>query len=176
MFSPKKETSTASLPAARILPFRKRKSIVALDLEGDTLRVAQASGSRSGARITRLASAKLEIAPEKRDDATALGNAIKAALSSLRISPREAVLALPRALVVLRPLEVPVVADIRELASIINFQISKDLPFRLEDAAIDFKVLRQIESAPAELAPEKSDQPALASEKRIEVLVGAVRS
>jgi Tfp pilus assembly PilM family ATPase len=176
MFSVKKETSTASLATAKILPLRKRKSIVALDLEGDTLRVAQASGSGSSARITRLASVKLQIAPEKRDDATELGSAIKAALSSLRISPREAVLALPRAQVVLRPLEVPMVADIRELASLINFQISKDLPFRLEDATIDFKVLRQIESAPAEPAPEKPDQPAPAPEKRLEVLVGAVRS
>jgi Tfp pilus assembly PilM family ATPase len=149
---------------------------VALDLEGDTLRVVQASNSGPSARVTRLASAKLEIAPEKRDDAAALGNAIKAALSSLRISPREAVLSLPRAQVVLRPLEVPVVADIRELASIINFQISKDLPFRLEDAAIDFKVLRQIESAPSEPAPDKSEEPAPATEKRLEVLVGAVRS
>ncbi len=173
MFSRPNNRSDDAMPAAKVLPFRKRKAVVALDIEGDTLRVAQASSS---GRVSRVSSARLELAPDKREDAAALGGAIKTALSTLRINPREAILSLPRAQVVLRPLQVPIVADIRELASIINFQISKDLPFRLEDAVIDFKVLRQVDAAPTESAPG-SEKPAETNpEKRLEVLVGAVRS
>jgi Tfp pilus assembly PilM family ATPase len=161
------------LPTPKVLLFRKRKTAVALDIEGDILRVALASGA---GRIARVCSAKLEIAREKREDPAALGAAIKTALGVLRISPREAILSLPRAQVVLRPLEVPIVADIRELASIVNFQISKDLPFRLEDAVIDFKVLRQVDVTPTEGAPDGQNAGEGAVEKRLEVLVGAVRA
>ena len=168
MFSLRRKPAADGLPTARILPFRNRKSAVAVDLEGDLLRVAQASGRGASTRITRVASARLEIAADKRDDASALGLAIKAALVSLKISSRELVLALPRAQVVLRPLQVPMVADVRELASLINFQISKDLPFRLEDAVIDFKVLRVVE------VPASGENQEI--EKRLEVLVGAVRA
>ena len=41
------------------------------------------------------------------------------------------------------------VDDFRELASMVHLQVSKDLPFRKEDAVIDFRVRRQIPAAPA---------------------------
>ena len=124
-----------------VVAFRKRKAIAAMDLDGDTLRVVHASGQGSNARVNRIESAKLELSPEKKDDAAAVGDAVKKAVELLRTKPKEVVVALPRGQVVLRPLQVPMVADIRELASIINFQISKDLPFRVEEAVVDFKVL-----------------------------------
>jgi hypothetical protein len=68
MFNLSRKPSEDGLPTARILPFRNRKSVVALDIEGDTLRFAQASGSGSSARVTRLGSAKIEITPDKRED------------------------------------------------------------------------------------------------------------
>ncbi len=182
MFNRRNPKTSDGLPSAKILPLRNRKSIVALDLEAGTLRIAQASGPGSSVRVTRLVTVKLDILPEKLDDPVALGTAIKSALGSMRFSPREAVLSLSRAQVVLRPLQVPAVADIRELASIINFQIARDLPFRLEDAVIDFKVLRQIDAAPEPTesvlpSPENgSEGSSTVSEKRLDVLVGAVRS
>src|SRR5688500_10300340 len=115
MFSLSRKTSEDGLPRAKILPFRKRRNIIALDLEDDILRVAQASGSGSSARVTRLASAKMDIAAAKLEDARALGAALKTTLTSLKISPKDAVLSLSRAQVVLRPLQVPVAEDMREL-------------------------------------------------------------
>ena len=167
MFSLKPKPQEGALPSAKILPFRKRRSVTALDLEGDLLHVAQAAGRAGGARITRLAAIKIDLPADKRESAAALGGAIRAALESAKLHPREAALVLPRAQVVLRPLQVPMVTDVRELASIINFQIAKDLPFRLEDAVVDFKVLRAVEVAAAEGQPP---------EKRLDVLVGAVRA
>jgi Tfp pilus assembly PilM family ATPase len=154
-----------------VVAFRKRKAITALDLDGDTLRVVHASGQGTNARITRIESASLEIPAEKKDDPAIVGAAVKRALDTVKTRPKDVVLALPRGQVVLRPLQVPMVADVRELASIINFQIAKDLPFRIEDAIIDFKVLRAFE-APAQSATGE----AMESQKRLDVLVGAVKS
>ncbi len=151
-------------PLPAISAGRKRKSVVAIDIDGDVVRIVHAAGSR----VTRIESAPLELPAEKRDQAPAFGAALKAALQAARIKIKEAVVALPRGQVVLRPLQVPMVAEVRELASVINFQIAKDLPFRIEDAAVDFKVLRAVEVP----ASGENAEP----QQRMEVLVGAVRS
>ncbi len=171
---PKTLSDLATLaPKSNVVAFRKRKTIVALDIDGDLLRVVQASGQGQLARITRIASAKLDWAPDKKDQASALGLALKAALESLKIKPKEAALCLPRGNVVLRPIQVPMPGDLRELASIVNFQISKDLPFRIEDAAVDFKVLRVVDV----LGPAADAQNAETSlSKRLDVLAGVVKN
>ena len=151
-----------------VVAFRKRKAIAAIDLDGETLRVVHAIGQGASARVNRIEAAKLEIPAEKREDAAVAGAAVKKALDSVKLRSKEVVVALPRGQVVLRPLQVPMVADVRELASIINFQISKDLPFRIEDAVVDFKVLRAVEVP----ASAESAEP----QKRLEVLVGAVKA
>jgi Tfp pilus assembly PilM family ATPase len=167
---------------------RKRKAIIALDVEGGMLRVAQASGQGKSARITRVASATLELPADKKEDPALLGAALKKALDQLKLNPKEAAFALPRGNVVLRPIQVPQPADIRELAALVNFQIAKDLPFRVEDAVVDFKVLRSLDApavlpAPADSAPmpsagvaavESAAQPD--GSKRLDLLVGAVKS
>lgn len=151
-----------------VVAFRKRKAIAALDVDGDTLRVVHATGQGASARVNRVETASLEIPADKKDQAAVVGAALKRAVDTLRTKPKEVVLALPRGQVVLRPMQVPMVSDMRELASIINFQISKDLPFRIEEAAVDFKVLRAID-VPA--TPEGGE-----AQKKLEVLVGAVKS
>jgi len=178
---------TGEAPArsfASILPFGRfgrRSAIVALDIDGATLHVVQASGHGPAARIQRFDSAPLEISADKRDQPEALGAALRQALANLKLKPKEAVLALSRGQVVLRPLQVPVAGDPRELAALVNFQIAKDLPFRVEDAAIDFKVLRVID-APAQASSASSPASGEASaaeappQRRLEVLVGAVKA
>lgn len=157
-----------NVPVAGVARFRKRKLIVALDIDGDTLRVAHASGQGDAARITRLDTTTIDLPAEKRDQPAALGGALRRALDAVKAKPKEVVIALPRGQVVLRPLQVPMVADVRELASIINFQIAKDLPFRIEEAAVDFKVLRAVEIP----APTEGGETA----SRLDVLVGAVKA
>jgi hypothetical protein len=166
----RKANSTAPFSLRKTAPFRKRTSVTVLDLEGGVARAAQASGQGSGARITRVAHGAFNVPANQKDDPKAVGAALKAALEAAKVKAREVIFALPRGLVVLRPLQVPLVADARELASIINFQISKELPFRIEDAVVDFKVLRVLDTPPAPDA-----EAGAAPEQRLEVLVGAVK-
>ena len=164
----------------KISRFRKRGPVTVIDFDGDYLRIVQASPQGEAARVTRAVSVRF--APgEGKVDAASFGMALKKALEEHRIKPREVIFALSRSQVVLRPLQVPMVANVQELSSVVNFQISKDLPFRLEDAVVDFKVLRALESAPGpeeakqETEPGASDAEAEGPAPRLEVLVGAVK-
>jgi type IV pilus assembly protein PilM len=148
-------------------------AITALDVDGQTLWVAQATPRGPRVGITRVDSAPLSLASDAdRTDPVALGQAIANALTSLRVKPGAVVMGVPRAQIVLRTLNLPVVNDIRELASMVHLQVSKDLPFRPEDAVIDFKVHRQLNPPPP---PEAMKQDLTASATpRLEILVAAV--
>lgn len=158
---------------------RRKRSltfVTALDIDGPTLRVVQ-SGARD--RVLRLAAVPLEFAPEAdRSDPTALGLAAGNALKRLGLQPGSVVMGIPRARVVLRTLTVPVIEKLPELASLVHFQIAKDLPFRMDEAVIDFKVRRQVFAPPERLdATGKADTNAetVAVAPRLEVLVATVK-
>ncbi|MGN6384669.1 MAG: type IV pilus biogenesis protein PilM [Verrucomicrobiota bacterium] len=153
---------------------RNRKAITAIDIDGSILRVVTASLSGKTPKITRIASTPIEWPTEKKGTAAADGAAIKKALANLGIKPKEAALAVPRGQVVLRPLQVPMASDLQELAAIVNFQIAKDLPFRLDEATVDFKVLRVVE-LPKVAEPSETNTESGAG-KSLEILVGAVKT
>lgn len=170
----------ASLP-----PFRKKQrprvqgQITALDVDGATLRVVQATPRGERISVTRIVAQRLEFAPDAdRTDPNILGAAIARALDQLGLKPGPIVMGVPRAQVVLRTLTLPVLDDLRELASMVHFQVGKDLPFRMDEAVIDFKVRRRITpSLPRVEAAPKPD-PAVVEPvppPKLEVLVAAVQ-
>ena len=146
--------------------------VTALDLDGNILRVAQA-GPRD--RILRLAALPLELAADAdRTDPVVLGVAISKALARAGIRPETAVMGIPRARVVLRSMTVPVIEKLAELASLVHLQVGKDLPFRVDEAVIDFKVRRQV-FTPNERVDGAMKGEALAVAPRLEVLVATVK-
>lgn len=159
-------------------PFAKRSArppgpVTAIDIDGQTLRVVQGAPKGDGFGISKVASAKLEFAAEAdRNDATVLGRAIGKALNELKLKPSSVVMGIPRAQVVLRTLQLPVIQDVAELASMVHMQVGRDLPFRMDEAVIDFKVRRKIE-APVVAGGDKIEN---APPPKLEVLVAAVKS
>lgn len=172
------------LKSLRLPPFRRpyrprpQSQITALDLDGLTLRVVQAVSQGSHTSIARVTSASLDLAADAdRSDPAVMGLAIAKALLLLGLRPGSVVMGIPRAQVVLRTLSLPVIEDRRELASMVHFQIGRDLPFPMEEAVVDFKVRRQNGPPPPESEPAR---PALgpgevASPAKREVLVAAVQ-
>ena len=174
------------LPGLTSLPpfWRKRRprvlgQVTALDVDGATLRVVQATPRSDRISVTRIVAQPLDFAAgADPSDPNILGAAIARALDQLGLKPGSVVMGVPRAQVVLRTLTLPVLDDLRELASLVHFQVGKDLPFRMDEAVIDFKVRRKIIPSPARAeAAARPDLAAaeLASPPKLEVLVAAVK-
>lgn len=182
-------------PPKRRLPFvpdkrpRQPAVVTAVDLDGNTVRVCQATQRGSGPVITRLVTGTLELPPDaNRADPVVVGAALARALGRMRIKPALAVMGVPRAQVVLRTLLLPPVANPGELAGIVHFQAGRDLPFRADEAIVDFQVRRTIQvptpanpagpaanpSAPAISAPAAGPA-GPTTQPRQEVLVAVVR-
>jgi len=153
---------------------RMPSQVTALDLEGLTLRVVQ---TRARGAIGQVVSGVLDLAPEAdRNDPAIMGAALRRTLNRLGIRTTSVVMGVPRARVVLRTLTVPEIGRVDELASLVHFQVAKDLPFRREDAVIDFRVLRRI-VATTETPMEKETilAPEGAGATKVEVLAAVVR-
>jgi Tfp pilus assembly PilM family ATPase len=157
---------------------RALTAVTALEIDGGVLRAAQASLKGSELVVTRTAVAQLNFPPEaNRADAAVLGKAVAEALDRLRLKPGQAVIGVPRHSVVLRTLTLPAFDDIRELASVVHMQIGKDLPFRQEEAVIDFTVRPESVEAPgaaaANAAGKEASEPA--SPPKSAVMVAAAQ-
>ena len=156
--------------------FRRRKTgqITALDIDGPTLRITQAEARGEHAVVSRVLTAPLEISTEDRPDPALLGKAVRKALDAARVKPGAVVMGVPRAQVILRTLSLPASDNLGELASMVHLQIGKDLPFRKDDAVIDFRVRPQTQVAPP--PPIESASPDQQSAvPKLEVLVAVAQ-
>ena len=177
------EKARSFWPLRKRLGGRRPGPVTVLDVDGLTLRVVNAARRGSSTVVTRVAVERLELPPKAdRSDPEVLGRAIAQALDKLRLKPNSVVMGVPRASVLLRTLSLPAIADAGELASVVNMQVSKDLPFRTDEAVIDFKVREQPASSPPaqpedkaiEAGPEAKAEPPPVAPK-LQVLVGVVR-
>lgn len=155
--------------------------VTAIDIDGLSLRVVQCVPRGSVPDITFVSSAPLEFGPEAdRSDPVLMGTAIAKALSRLKLKPSGVVMGVPRAQVVLRTLILPVISDLREMASMVHLQLARDLPFRIEEAVLDFKVGRQVtQPSRSDAGPSSAASPdgkaEVPSGVRLEVLVAALK-
>ncbi len=178
---------TSPGPRVLRLPFKRQARtrtpavVTALDIDGATLRVCQVTPRSPNPSIDRIASAALDFPPDaNRADPAVLGAAVGRALAKLRIKPATVVLGIPRAQVVLRTLLLPPASNPGQLAGLVLFQASRDLPFPASDAVIDFQVRRTIQlpsrpSPPPGQSPPAPPPPPDGPETRVEVLVAAVK-
>ncbi len=144
--------------------------ITAIELDG--LTVHAATGSGRGV-FSRVASGTLEFAANAdRSSPEAVGQALAAALRQMRFKPGPVAMGVPRASVLLRTLSLPAVNNPAEAASLVHLQIGRDLPFRADEAVIDFMV-RQTADAGATASP--AEGAASAEPPRMEVLAAVVK-
>ena len=179
----------AQMPEAKIISFRAPKlhhfrrrfrmrkagHITALDIDGPMLRLVQADVRSDLPVITRVAAVPLNISAEDRSDAESLGSAVRAALESARVKPGFVVMGVPRAQVILRTLSLPASDDLSELAAMVHLQIGKDLPFRKDDAVIDFRVRPQPKIAPPPAPTPDAAAPEAPAVPKVEALVAVAQ-
>jgi Type IV pilus assembly protein PilM len=159
---------------------RQPAQATAIDVDGRSLRVVQTVTRDGRPAASRVAVTPLNLpADADRADAAVLGAAIAKALDQLKLKPGPVVMGIPRAQVVLKTLLLPVVADVNELASMVHLQVAKDLPFRLAEAVVDFKIYRQV--SPPAAKPDAAAKPAAPDAAptppppKLEVLVAVAR-
>lgn len=165
--------AAGSRPAVRGLP-----SAMGLEIDGLTLRITEASRSGNSSRIDQVRAFPLEL-PENADrtDALVLGSAIAKTLAKARFKPGPVVLGIGRSQVILRTVVVPDTGLTGTIAALVRFQVARDLPFRLDEAIIDFQILRKLPARPASDI-EATTIPSGAtndSVDRVEVLVAITR-
>ena len=149
----------------------------ALEVDGAVLRVADAARSGSSGKAGSVRALPLEFpADADRADAAILGAAVAKALARAKIRPGPVVMGVARANVVLRTVVVPDTGAEGTIASLVRFQVVRDLPFRAEDAVIDFQVLRRLPARPpADGVTASTAAPAPDAVDRVEVLVAVAR-
>lgn len=141
-------------------------SVAILSIEGEKLSVLQAVKNGNQIRITHCWEGNLEIPTNI--DPKVQGELIAKKLRERKIRVSDVIFTIPRSEVMLRQLILPYVQDEGELASMVQFQIGRDLPFRQEDSTIDFSVIGTrdvIEKENEEESKEKKPQ------KQLELIV-----
>ncbi|MCL2700844.1 MAG: pilus assembly protein PilM [Phycisphaerae bacterium] len=117
------------------LAHRSRR-FVAVDFDSRRLRVV--SARRAGGRAEFLKCHSVEIPSDVAvNDPASFGPFLHKSLKKLRAAGYPVLMAVPRSQAVLKPLTLPAGTDDDEVASMVRFQVEKELPFRVEDAVVD---------------------------------------
>lgn len=153
---------------------RRLSRVTAIDIDRRTLRVAEVVRRRGRVSVVRLAAEPIPNGDRSldRDDPEAVGRWMRETLARLGFEPSVVVFSVPRRHVVLRALALPAVEEASDLASMVQFQIGKDLPFGLEDAVLDFAVQ---ENANREAKPHRGESTVLSGAPPVGVLAAVVR-
>lgn len=114
------------------------KKLLAIDWDKRNLRMALVRIRADDIELLKAVSVPIpdEVA---RDDPESLGAFIREAMRQSRLSVKSVILNIPREHVVLNTMELPPTPE-EEMASVVHFQIVKELPFAADQATIDFVV------------------------------------
>lgn len=120
----------------------RRTAITAIDFDAGWLHVVEGVLRGAEARVARHAAVPLDPPANcKCEDAALLGAAVRRSLVKLQVDPGPVAMGVPRSQVILRILSLPPARQESEIAAMVHFQVSRDLPFRIEDAVLDYQVL-----------------------------------
>ena len=154
-------------------------SVTALEVDGTTLRVAEVTRSAGASRINSIHALPLDFADgANRSDPALLGTVVARALAKAHLQPGPVIMAIPRGNVLLRTVTVPDTGSEGTIASLVRFQIVRELPFRADEAIIDFQIIRRLPARPTTddaSANVPSPSPSSDSVDRVEVLVAVAK-
>lgn len=139
------------------------RRVVAVDFDRRQLRVAVAERAGGRLRITRLIGEAIDPDVDV-SDADAVARVLVRALDGVKVGRDGVVMNVPRSQAVLKPLTLPPGVPDAEVASMVQFQMEKELPFASAEAVIDYTAEQHRGTEPDAGAPEGR-----------QVLVAAVR-
>ncbi len=115
------------------------RKLVAIDYDADHVRALEFSGIRGGP--VKVFGARVEAVPKDVDvsDADVFGRFLSAMLERGGIKSRSTVFCVSRSDAIIHSVPVPSVPD-DELANLVRFRLSQELPFAIEESVVDFVV------------------------------------
>ncbi|MBS3821829.1 MAG: pilus assembly protein PilM, partial [Phycisphaerae bacterium] len=141
--------------------FRQRR-FLAVDFDSSQLRIAHVAKGPLGPRVRRLVAREIP-PPVDITETAEVGGLLARTLKEAGLGHLPVVMNIPRGQAVLKPLRLPPGTADSEIASMVRYQVQSDLPFRAEEAVLDFAVEGDVEE-------EESAGPA-----GVDVLAAAVR-
>ena len=144
----------------------KPRRFAAVDCDGRHIRVVYAERYGRSARVLKTSATAIPTGTDS-SDPRQLGILLGQALRDMRLGGTGLLMNVTRAEAVLKPVTLPGGASQNEVAGMVSFQVEKELPFRSEEAVIDFTIESHYDS---DAGPLDSEAP-----KGTDVLVGAVR-
>ena len=112
---------------------------VAVSIDSRQLRLVAAQSQRGSVRIVAMQAFDVPLGCDLSDPKVA-GLLLAACLKQMHLSGSTLAFAVPRGQVVLKPLTLPPGTGASEMPAMVHFQVGKDLPFRVDEAVIDFAV------------------------------------
>lgn len=119
------------------------KPVLAIDWDAKTLRIVHARTNKTSADIEQVLSVAIP-SDMDRDDPDSMGKFIRAVLSKAGITTKRALFDISRDFANIYTLMLPP-ATLNDLAGMVQMQIPRELPFAVEQAAIDFVVSPELE-------------------------------
>ena len=142
----------------------RAKRFTAVDFDSRQMRIVLAEHVGNRTRILKLT--QIDMPPEMDlGSAAAVGEFLGRTIKDLGLGGTGVLMNLPRGQAVLKPLTLPPGTPRSELAGMVQFQVEKELPFRVEEAVIDFTVASHFDAGTGVEAAAPG----------VDVLVAAVR-
>lgn len=131
------------------------KQFVAIDYDSRQLRLVLLESARKGCSVIALHSYAV---PEGADiaDSAVLGRLLATIASQLKLRRAGAILCVDRSQAVLKPLSLPPGCSENEVASMVAFQVAKELPFGAEEAVIDYTLGRHWDASAADASADST--------------------
>lgn len=147
--------------------FGSQRRLVAVDYDSRELRIVHAEKIGATVRILKLSGTPMPVGMDVAD-AQALGAFLGDTLREMGLGGKPLLMNVSRGMAVLKTLSLPPGLEQGEVASMVQYQVEKELPFRLDEAVIDFTTESHAGSVPA--AEGATAAPVLVAAVRIPVV------
>lgn len=150
--------------------FSAGKPLVAIDIGGHTVKLAQLKKARKGYELLNFGMIPLPpdtVVDGEVENPQALAEAIRRLVKSEKIKSKEAVIGISGQSVIIKKISVPLMSE-EELVEMIREEAEQYIPFDIEEVNLDFAIVK----AEGEIPVEKG---AHNEEKQMDVIIVAVR-
>ncbi len=125
---------------------RTRKRRLVLDIGASAIRLCELTPTRTGYQLTKYLQRETFFDPSTDEDTKrqVRADAVRALIREGRVRSRKVVLAVPGQAVFTRPRPLPPVPEYK-VTQIVRYEIQQQIPFSLDQIALDYQVLDRIE-------------------------------